>query len=205
MAGATSWLDKVPGIRRAGALLALLLLGAALVWLQDMTEQAPYAPLPSEHGEPDYYIEQARATRYDASGKRLQTLESPQVTHYPANDLALMEDPLVHHYGRDGQLWRITANKAELRSQQEVFLQDNVRITPLNPDSPYLPEFVTQRLWVDLPTEFAHTPDPITLSSPGGITQGKGLNLRLDTGLAEIPEQATGQYQPQPAMQDQTP
>lgn len=205
MAGVTSWLAQAPLIRRGGALLALLLLGALLVWLQDVTQPPPYAPLPTEHGEPDYYIEQARAIRYNAAGERLQILESPQVTHYPENNLALMDQPRVHHYGEDGQIWRITANKAEYRNQQEIYLEDRVRITPLNPDSPYLPEFATQRLWVDLPTEFAHTPDPVTFTSPGGITHGKGLNLKLDTGQAEIPEQAQGQYHPQPDTQDQTP
>lgn len=205
MAGLTSWLAQAPLVQRGGALVVLLLLGGLLVWLQDVTQPPPYAPLPSAHGEPDYAIEQAKAIRYAADGQRLQMLESPQVTHYPENNLVLMELPQIHHYGDDGQIWRITANQAEYRDQQEIYLQDQVRITPLNPASPYLPEFATQRLWVDLPTEFAHTPDPVTFTSPGGITQGKGLNLKLDTGQAEIPAQARGLYHPQPAMQDSTP
>ncbi|GLR63179.1 LPS export ABC transporter periplasmic protein LptC [Marinospirillum insulare] len=190
-----------PSLGKIGALLALIALGILVVGIQDLSLKPPRASLPQQHGEPDYYIENARLTRFDAEGKRLQILNSVEATHYPEKDLTQFDSPLMYHYSEDGQVWRVVAERAENLNKNDIYLEDKVIITPLNPDSAYLPEFFTDRLWVDNQTNFAHTEDPVSFISPSGKTTGKGFQLNLDTGLAEILQKTQGSYLPAPANQ----
>ena len=173
-----------------------------MVWLQDLNLPTPRANLPEQYGEPDYSIKEAHLTRFNAQGQRLQTLKSTQITHYPEKDLTLFENPLIHHYSLQGQVWQITAKRAEQFSNNDIYLEEKVVITPLNPDSDYLPEFLTERLWVDSESNLAHTQDPVSFISPTGKTTGEGFQLHLGTGLAEILQTVQGNYLPLQATQD---
>jgi len=192
-------------LRKLSALLALIALGFLVVGMQDLSLPTPYASLPEQYGEPDYYIKEARLTRFNAEGKRLQTLSSVQATHYPEKDLTLFESPLMHHHSEQGQVWRVVAERAENIAQKDIYLEEKVIITPLNPDSSYLPEFFTDRLWVDTQTNIAYTEDPVSFISPSGKTTGKGLQLNMDTGLAEILQKVQGSYLPSPIIQGTEP
>ncbi|WP_084482820.1 LPS export ABC transporter periplasmic protein LptC [Marinospirillum minutulum] len=198
-------MSRFPSLRKLGALLALIALGILVVGIQDLSLPPPHASLPEQYGEPDYYVEAARLTRFNAEGKRLQTLNSVQATHYPEKDLTLFESPLMHHYSEQGQVWRVVAKRAENLAKKDIYLEEEVIITPLNPDSTYLPEFFTDRLWVDTQTNIAHTKDPVSFISPSGKTTGKGLQLNMDTGLAEILQEVQGSYLPSPAIQGTEP
>ncbi|SFC03928.1 LPS export ABC transporter protein LptC [Marinospirillum celere] len=183
-----------PSHRKIGGLVALALLGGWIVWLQDFSQSPPRAQLPQVHGEPDYYLEDATLKRYNAQGRHHQTLEGKVVTHYPNTQLTTVDLPRVHHWSEDGQLWILSALEGEIREDNEIYLQENVRLTPINPDSAYTPEFATQRLWLDTQTETARTPDPVSFSSQGGLTQGLGLFAQLATGQIEILEQVSSEY-----------
>lgn len=194
-------MTRFPSLRKLGALLALITLGILVVGLQDLSLPTPHTHLPEQYGEPDYYVEKARLTRFNAQGKRLQTLDSSQVTHYPEKDLALFKSPLMHHYSEQGRVWQVIAERAESQAKNNIYLEEKVVITPLNPDSTYLPEFYTDRLWIDTQTNIAHTEDPVSFISPDGKTNGKGFHLYLDTGLAEILQDVQSSYLPPPVTQ----
>lgn len=192
----------LPSLPKLGALIALISIGALMVWLQEINLPTAHTLLPAEHGEPDYYIEVAQLTRFNVQGQRIQRLDSEQVTHYPEQDISLFEKPLMHHYSPQGQVWRVLAERAEHRGENEIYLEDNVVITPINPNSAYIPEFLTDRLWIDSLANLASTPDPVSFISPGGITTGKGFSIELNTGLAEILQEVKGNYLSTPAQQD---
>lgn len=185
-----------PVLRQLGALAVLISLGALLVLLQEINLAAPHAQLPEQYGEPDYYVENASLSRFSAQGERLQTLDAMQVTHYPEKNLAVFENPLLHHYTQQGQMWRVVAKRAEYLGEDEIYLEENVIITPINPNSAYLPEFLTQRLWVNSANNTAQTPDPVSFISPNGKTTGQGLAMQLNTGLAQILHAVESNYLP---------
>lgn len=192
-------------VQRLLALATLVLIGLVLAWLDNRVIRLPYTELPQEHGEPDYYVEQALLTRYGPDGRLLQTVNSPQVTHYPDSDLVLFNEPLVHHHSEQGLIWRLTARYAEYRANREIYLENQVQITPLNPDSVYLPEFTTERLWLNTLDHTGRTPDPVLFSSPGGQTQGDGLEIDLNTGLATLLRQVKAEYLPGMRTQEPQP
>lgn len=183
-------------LTKLGALALLISLGALVVWLQDLNLPAPHAQLPEQYGEPDYFVENASLSRFNAQGQRLQKVNSSQVTHYPEKDITLFEKPLMHHYTQQGQAWQVTAKRAEHLGEDIIYLEEQVVITPLNAHSAYLPEFVTQRLWVNSTTQTAYTNDAVSFISPSGTTQGQGLQANLSSGLVEILQAVQGSYLP---------
>lgn len=184
----------LPSLRQFMAVLLLISMGVLLVWLQEINLPAPRTQLPEQYGEPDYYVEHASLSRFDALGQRLQKIDSVQVTHYPEKDLAVFEKPLLHHYAQSGQAWRVVAERAEYLGEDEIYLEDNIIVTPLNTDSAFLPEFFTQRLWVNSTNNIAHTPDPVSFLSPSGKTTGQGLEIHLNSGIAKILQAVEGRY-----------
>lgn len=63
----------------------------------DLQEAPAPGPVPGDgSGEPDYYLEDARLTRFDASGEPHQRLDTPRLTHTPT-----MTSPALHG-PRDG-------------------------------------------------------------------------------------------------------
>lgn len=192
-------------MQRLLALATLVLLGLVLVWLDTRVVRQPYTELPQEHGEPDYYVEQALLTRYGPDGRLLQTVTSPQVTHYPDSDLVLFNEPVVHHHTEQGLVWRLTARYAEYDANRELYLENQVQIKPLNPDSAYLPEFMTERLWLDTLNHTGQTSDPVSFSSPGGQTRGEGLEIDLNSGLATLLRQVRAEYLPGAPLQELQP
>lgn len=192
---------QLPTLQRLTAFAALLGLGGLLLWLLKLTDpEAPYAQLPQAHGEPDYYIEIAQLYRFDAQGALIQQLDTRTATNYPERQLTLLDQPLAHYHTANQQIWRISAAKAEYHTNtQLLYLEQDLVISPLNPDSAYTPEFFTHSLWVNQAQQLAYTQDPVEFISPGGLTQGQGLRLYLDTGLAELLSQVQGSYLPAPS------
>ncbi|WP_310695748.1 LPS export ABC transporter periplasmic protein LptC [Marinospirillum sp.] len=183
-----------PGNRKLFSLLALVLVGGWLVWLQDLSQPAPHTALPQEHGEPDYYLEQAELKRFNSEGRHFQTLEGEVITHYPESDLTHLTQPHVRHWTPSQQLWVIQAHDGEIRGEEEIFLENEVRLTPINPNSDYTPEFLTRRLWLDIQQETAQTSDPVTFQSPAGLTQGNGLFATLDQGQVTLLQDVQSHY-----------
>lgn len=187
-------LANQPGNRKLAGVAALVLLGGWLVWLQDFSQPAPRAQLPQLHGEPEYYLEVAQLKRYNSEGRHFQTLQGQVVTHYPESQLTTVDRPRLQHWAEDGQLWVLSAREGEMLDQGDLYLHQQVRLTPINPDSLYTPEFLTERLWLDTIQETARTLDPVSFTSPGGTTLGLGLFAQLDLGQVEILEQVRSEY-----------
>lgn len=184
-------------LRRLGSLAALVGLGVILAWLQEANTPNPFALIPEEHGEPDYYIEGAQLTRYNAQGQAFQVLNSPEVTHYPEQNLSLLSQPVLVHHTEDGQTWHLTAATAQHQENQNlIYLEDQVKLSPQNPETAYTPEFITSKLWINNLTKEAFTPEPVEFISPNGLTAGVGFKLNLNNGQALIEQQVQGQYLP---------
>ncbi len=185
-------------------LLGLLLaLGGWLVWIQEATLTRPATSIPQTHGEPDASIQGALLKRYNAQGQLFQILEAEQATHYPEADLTELKLPIINHWTPAGQLWVLSAKLGELQGQEDIFLQDEVRLQPKNPDSAYTPELFTQRLWLNTEQSSAHTPDPVSLVSPAGRTHAVGLEASLNSHQIQLLSQVDSLYTSRPRLTEQ--
>lgn len=118
-----------PWWRRLGLLVLLLVLGGGLTYLDQrgQTKQAPI--IGNTLGEPDYYLEDASMTRFDAQGRAYQRLDTPRLVHTPSDDIIRTETP--HGYLTDDQQrqWEVTSDTGEMsRSGEQLTLQGNARL-----------------------------------------------------------------------------
>lgn len=103
------------------ALLALLVvLGIGLAIIEQRNAPPP-GPVPSDAaGEPDYYLEGATMTRYDAQGAPYQTLTSPRLVHTPQDDVIRATSPVAKIRDEAGRIWDITGDKGRLGAQRDL-------------------------------------------------------------------------------------
>nr|WP_299240329.1 LPS export ABC transporter periplasmic protein LptC [uncultured Halomonas sp.] len=83
----------------------LLALGGLLAFIEQRDAPLP-GPVPQDTaGEPDFYLEGARMTRFDAAGKPYQRLETPRLVHTPVDDVTRATTPDIRLYDDEGRIW----------------------------------------------------------------------------------------------------
>ena len=100
------------GIRSA---LILLALGGLLALIEQRNLiSLPSPPSTGESGEPDYYLEDATLTRFDATGTAYQRLETPRLTHTPTDDVTRLQAPDARLVDDRGRVWLASADTGRL-------------------------------------------------------------------------------------------
>lgn len=85
--------------------LILLALGGLLAVIEQRDASLP-GPVPrDEAGEPDFYLEGARMTRFDVQGNPHQRLETPRLVHTPVDDVTRAVTPRIRLYDEEGRIW----------------------------------------------------------------------------------------------------
>lgn len=104
-------------------LLVLILVGLALALVDQFNSKAPENTLPAiPEGQPDYVLEQANYVRFDAQGKRYQTMTSPHVAHMPDEQQTTATAPRIAIVDDASRLWNISG-------QQGTLSEDGTQIT----------------------------------------------------------------------------
>nr|WP_298410095.1 LPS export ABC transporter periplasmic protein LptC [uncultured Halomonas sp.] len=94
--------------------LILLALGGLLTFIEQRDAPSP-GPVPRDTaGEPDFYLEGARMTRFDAEGKPYQRLETPRLVHTPVDDVIRATTPDIRLYDDEGRTWFAGSNSGTL-------------------------------------------------------------------------------------------
>lgn len=131
-------------VRRA-LLAALLLTAAGISWwlLKTITVQRPMM-MTIDSQDPDYYIEDFRATVMDAQGQRKYTLTAERMQHYPHNDTARLTKPHLVQYSPGRAPVHTWADFARLdNATKEVIMTGNVKIIRENNSSGQRTEMIT--------------------------------------------------------------
>ena len=94
--------------------LLVLALGGVLAIIEQRDVSLP-GPVPTDAaGEPDFYLEGARMTRFDAQGEPYQRLETPRLVHTPVDDVIRTTTPQIRLYDDEGRVWFASADKGQL-------------------------------------------------------------------------------------------
>ncbi|MEC9483924.1 MAG: LPS export ABC transporter periplasmic protein LptC, partial [Halomonas sp.] len=90
---------------RLWIVLLLLALGGVLALIEQRDAELP-GPVPYDQvGEPDFYLENARMTRFDAEGQPYQRLDTPRLVHTPLDDVTRAVTPRIRIYDDQGRVW----------------------------------------------------------------------------------------------------
>lgn len=182
-----------PGFRTWLALL-LLALGAGLALLDlhesGTPEQAPGATV----GEPDFYLESTRLTRYDAQGRPHQRVTTPRLVHTPEDDVTRLEAPRIRLHDDAGRLWVAEADKGTLGpGGNPLSLDGNARLEA--PAERW--ELETQAMHYDADTSHAWSTTPATLRQPPQRMSGDRFDAWLNDNRARLTDNVRGHHPPE--------
>lgn len=172
--------------------LVLALLGFIVMFqLND-----PSTPIDDNHS-PDAYMTEVSYREYDKQGQLRAWIDSPDMQHYPNQDRSEFKTPTIHLYTSDGEPWKITAEQGySLHGIEKVFLSGKVNIEQHGHGNSPQTTVKTPHITVYPAKSLAKTNAPVTITRPGSITQGIGLEANFHSGQFKLLSQSRGQYEP---------
>lgn len=181
-----------PGFR-TGLLLLLLALGGALTML-DLREATRLGPVPEgETGEPDYFLENARLTRFDDQGRPHQRLDTPRLAHTPLDDITRLERPRVRLLDASQRTWLASGDRGVLGAGgNPLTLNGNARL--LAPAERW--QLDTEVLHFDADSGHAWSDTPALLRQPPQQMRGERFDAWLHDNRARLTDNVRGYHPP---------
>lgn len=133
---------------RRGLLAVFLLAAAAASWWfsHSVTESQPSLAA-GENRDPDYYIENFRATVMNTQGQRKYTLTAEIMKHYPHNETVRLDKPHLIRYKAGRGPIHTRADLGWLNNDnKEIVMTGNVKITHTGDASSQSSEISTSQI-----------------------------------------------------------
>lgn len=185
------------GLNRRVLILFILALAAFLSWWLSSTGPSFVPRLIEQRHEPDYYLINFTLTTMGDSGSPKHRLSADNMYHFPDNDTATLENPLLVIYQADLDSWQIQAERGLVsEAGQAVQLQGDVFIEQIDPDIEQGMEIVTRDLHISPEEEFASTEQPILIRDHYGVTEAVGMQVDLKAHHLQLMSQVRGNYRP---------
>lgn len=181
--------------------MILLLVGGILAYFEQRDGFAP-GPVPrDEAGEPDYYLEHATMTRFDADGRPYQRLETPRLVHTPHDDVTRTETPRSRFLDDHQRTWFGYGDVGTLGPGGErLTLAGNARLNA--PEEGW--ELETDVLHVDLEGGHAWSETTATLSQPPQWSRGERFDAWFNDDRMRLTDNVRG-YHPPEGHEEQAP
>jgi LPS export ABC transporter protein LptC len=165
----------------AGASASLAMVGyLGLYW--DSNPPASLLPYRADQERVDLYAEQVRGTKYDETGRVVQTLQSVSMKHYIPSNQTRLTTPIVESTGRDGKIWDTNAVQGTLIGDDEIQLQGDVTIR----DRDRTMQLRTETLRYFPDRGEAATEVAVTLRKQNDTTQAIGMRADLNRNRVEL-------------------
>jgi len=178
-------------------LLLVAVLAALTFWL-DRVVQPPSGPGPqAARDEPDYIVEGLSAVRMDREGRVKHTLRARKMTHYPDDDLTLLDAPDFVTFGEGQAPVKVTSKTARVSGNGEnVYFENDVRVVRA-PDGTR-GELVLETSYLHVMPEgnIAQTDKPVTIREARGTVTASGLELNSDTRVLKLEGRVKSTFEP---------
>lgn len=177
-------------------LTMVLLVGAILsgwsVWRQH-TERASTRVT---DGRSDFVLHQFELVALDATGKESFTLRAPKLARNSGDRTMSLATPLFLVPDAEGHYWEVRSRTGWVNAGgSEVRLRGNVRATsPPQAASPVTMNTEQLNLFPD--TNRTTSRAVVTITQPGSILRGRGLEANLATKRYELQSEVRSRYVP---------
>lgn len=182
-----------------GIVFALLLAGAAVsawsLWHQRDRDGSAAAP----SGRPDYVLNDFEMVALDDKGLESFTLRAPKLVRDPQAKTLDITTPLFlvpPRAGSSGDAWEVRSRKGWVSAEgDELRLRGKVRATSAGvADAPT--SIQTEQLNVFPESSRISSAVAVSISRPGSILRGRGLEVDLDTKLYTLQSEVRSHYAP---------
>lgn len=179
--------------------LAILALLAALsFWIEQSIRQAG-DPQRRDAREPDSIIENFHAASTDEAGLPRYRLTASKLSHYPAGDLTLLEEPrFTHLHPTQGELI-VSSRRASVSAKgEEVTFTDDVSLHRKASGTREALSVTSQSLKVFPDREQIIAQHPVVISAPGLKVSAMGMQLSGKTRILQLKGRVKAQFQNAP-------
>ncbi|MBE2896674.1 LPS export ABC transporter periplasmic protein LptC [Pasteurellaceae bacterium HPA106] len=149
---------------------------------------------------PDYIAEQMQTTVYSIDGMKQYVADASKVTYFQHSGETQFDAPEVFLYQKNKQTgdlvksWRLRADFATLSKDKMLYLNDNVLVQSLLPDS-RIQTLKTQSAVVNITTQDITSDTIVSIYGPQFTTTGNILTGNLRQQIATLKEQVKTQYE----------
>jgi lipopolysaccharide export system protein LptC len=179
------------------AVAILLLLVAAIVsgwavWHRGNEEM----PVVAGNGRPDYVLHDFELVALDDQGKESFTLRAPSMLRNPDERSMRMATPVFLLPDRERRYWRVESREGWISPDgDELRLRGDVRVA--SPPGERKVGMNTEQLNVYPNRDLATSPTAVTITQPGSILRGRGLETDLASKRYVLKSQVHTRYVPQ--------
>lgn len=183
---------------RLGLGLVLLLAAVLSGWSAWKQRAAPIAAAPAAERS-DYVMRDFEMTRLDAKGLESVSLRAPEMQRSAQDRTLQISRPVFQIPDSEGLHWEMRSNSAWVSAKaDEVRLQGNVE--GRSPEAAAVPTtFKTESLNVFPRKHLVTTPEAVTITRPGSILRGVGLEVDTQTRQYTLLSQVKTRYEPKSA------
>ena len=177
--------------------LTLVLLVAAIVTGWSVWRQHERAPEAAGSGtRSEYVLHDFELVALDDEGVESFTLRSPEMSQTPGQRSMDMASPVFLLPDSERRYWTVAAKRGWVAPEgEELRLTGDVRVDGPPGDRKVVME--TDRLNVYPQRDTAVAPGLVTITQPGSILRGRGLETNLASKRYELKSQVHSRYVPQ--------
>jgi lipopolysaccharide export system protein LptC len=178
-------------------LLAVLAIALISRWLLTTVEAPSQKVAPEARHNPDYFLENFKATVYQPDGSPAYHLIAHYLNHYPDDDTMALQKLKIDYLDPQHDTWITTADRGTAYENIEVMhLNGNVRIHRYTQNPAQTITVKTESLRVDLPHKRASTAAMVKIIGKNSTIVAKGMDVDMATGHLSLLSDARGHYVP---------
>ncbi len=179
-----------------GILTLLLLVGAIVSGWSVWKQRVDRDPVKAGSARSDYVLHDFELIALDDQGKESFTLRAPKLARSPDDRTLALTTPLFLLPDKQGQHWEVRSRTGWVSAEgDEIRLRGNVRTTSPTQD-PTPVAMNTEQLNVFPESNRMVSPVLVTITQPGSILRGRGLEADLDTKRYRLLSQVRSRYAP---------
>lgn len=148
---------------------------------------------------PDIIITDLNITQFNAQGNMANHFYTPELTHFPYNNLSQFIEPriIVYSQASSEQPWLIQANQGESEQGSKIItLSEHVHMHQQGNGTEKEKTILTDEITYYADTDTATTQDIIYFSEPGLHVKSQGMTANLKEQRIHLLQQVTSEYQP---------
>lgn len=199
-------LDRLATGLSLAMLLALGLFSIHLAQQAERDRSRPAAPAPGPQ-EPDYFVEQLTLLTLDARGLPLWRLQARALQHFPADDSARFETPLLVSLNPDRPTARLRADSGlwynqqvlpdgRIVREQQIELTGRVEVERAATPGRAILRARTEQAWVRPDVEQVRSDRPVTVRQGDQQLDGTGFALDLRERSLRLDSRVKAVWQP---------
>ena len=181
---------------RRATITLLLLLGAIVTGWALLHHRVRPATTASVAGRSDYVLHDFELVALDDQGKESFTLRAPLLQQTPGSRTMDLDQPLFLVPDEHGHYWQVQSRKGWVSASRDRIRLKGKVVGLSPPEDNRNVRLATEQMTVFPDRHHASSPVVVTVTQPGSILRGRGLEVALDTRRYEFLSQVRSRYVP---------